>query len=149
MVSGWAQPLVAVAVLWVIVAAAWAPLLRFDRIRGPLDGWPSARLAVNYLGLTGIVVVGQAAVFLSRVVVAGTLGGVELVRWTLTVAVGYPVALWLLVVAVTVTTGQWDSAGERRRHWLAFAIGAIWYAIVVAVAAAVVFFGLFVLFFPG
>lgn len=147
--SGWGPLVTGVAVLWVIVAAAWAPLLRSPRLRSLFASWPTDRLGPNYLLLSAAVVAGQATAYLARVVVSGTLGGVELVRWTLGVAAGYPAGLWLLVVAVTAATGRWEPPDERRRRWLALGLGALWYAVVVVVAALLVFFGLFVMFFPG
>lgn len=149
MVAGWSEPLVAVVVLWAVVAIGCLPLLSSSRIRGAIARWPTDRLAVNYVGLLGVVVFVQAGIFLARVVVSGRLGGVELVRWTFAVAAGYPLLLWLGLVAATAATGHWASASERRGHWVAFGLAAVWYAVVVATSSAVVFLVLFAWFFPG
>lgn len=149
MAAGWGGPLAGVVVLWVLVTLACAPLLAVSRIREPLSSWPTENLVRNFLVLTALIVIGHGALFLSRVVVTGSLGGSKLVQWTIGVAFGYPLVLWLLVGAAAMATGRWRPGTEAFGHWLWLGLAALWYAIVAAVAAAVVFLVLFVAYFPG
>lgn len=149
MATGWTAPLLAVCGLWVLVAVACSPLAASSRLRGPLERWPTDRLTVNYLVVSGAVVAGHAAVFLAGVVSTGGIGGIALVHWTIAVGGGYPAGLWLLVGVVASATGRWTPLRESLDRWLLVGLAAVWYAVVVLVAAAVVFFVLFVLYFPG
>lgn len=147
--TGWGGPLAGVMVLWVFVALACVPLLAISHIRDAVAEWPTENLVGNYLLVTAVAVGGHGALFLASIVLTGGFGGLELIRWTIGAAVGYPVALWAGVGAVATATGQWDSVSEELDRWLWLGFAAIWYAIVTAVAAAFVFFVLFVAFFPG
>lgn len=149
MATGWGGPLAAVFVLWIFVSLACGPLLAISSLRDAISDWPTRTLLWNYLLVTGIAVAGQGVLFLSLVVVTGGIGGSSLVQWTIGVAGGYPFALWLLVGVVATATGQWGSVRKELDRWLWLALAAIWYAIATTVAAALVFFVLFVAFFPG
>lgn len=152
MLSGWGGPLVAFVVLWAIVAIACVPAMLSARLREPIENWPTDRLGINYVLTVGAVVLGQAVVFLGGVVVAGGIGGIEAVEWTLLVGVGYPLVAWLAISIAAPATGRWspsttEDGGVDGR--IVLALVAVWYAVVVAVVALVVFFLLFVLYFPG
>lgn len=152
MLSGWGGPLVAFVVLWIVVGIACLPVLLSARVREPIENWPTERLGVNYALAVGAVVLGQAVIFLGRTVVTGRIDGTEVLEWTFLVAVGYPFAVWALVSTVAPATGRWspsttsDGGIDGR---IVLALAAVWYAVVVAVTAAIVFFLLFVLYFPG
>lgn len=149
MAAEWGGPLAAVVVLWILVTVACAPLLAISGIRDPLSRWPTENLVRNYLIITALTVIGHGALFLSRIVVTGGLGGSKLVQWTIGVALGYPLFLWLLVGAAAMATGRWGPGTESFRYWLWLGLAAVWYAVVTAVAAGVVFLVLFVAYFPG
>lgn len=151
MAAGWTGPAVAVACLWLLVGMACLPVLAAARIRTAIEDWPTGRLAANYALLVGAVVLGQAAVFLGGVVVTGGFSGNAAVEWTLLVAAGYPLALWLAVSLVAPATGRWNPSGDGTGldGRVVLGLAAAWYAVVVAAAAAVVFLVLFALYFPG
>lgn len=149
MSTPWIQPVSAVLVLWIVVAVACVPLLGVGAVRKLLDCWPTDRPKLNYLVLSGGVVLGHAAVFFAGVVVTGGFSGTALVQWTFLVAGGYPVALWVLGGGIAVGTGHWTSLRAEFDQWLALGGVALWYAVVIAVAAAIVFIILFGLYFPG
>lgn len=149
MATGWTGPLVAAIALWAIVGVACLPLLKSARIRALFERWPTERLGVNYLVLSGLAVIGHAATFLGGVVVTGGFRGTALVRWTIAAAVGYPIALGGITGAVATSTGRWPAAAGHRGSWFALGLAVLWYTIVVVVAAMIAFFVLFVLYFPG
>ncbi|SEH48060.1 hypothetical protein SAMN05192561_102360 [Halopenitus malekzadehii] len=147
--SGWTAPIAATAFVWLLVSVACLPVLAAGSIRAAIDDWPTDRYAVNYLLLVGMVVLGNVAVFLGGVVVRGGIGGIELIRWTLLVAVGYPTLVWIALAGILPAAGRWDPAVEGLDGRIVLAAAALWYAIVLSIAAAVTFFLLFVLYFPG
>lgn len=155
MLSGWGGPLLASVVLWGLVGVACLPVLVSARIRKPLGGWPTRWLAVNYAMAVGAVVFGHAGVFLAGVIGSGGLEGAAVVRWTLLVAAGYPLALWVLASILGSATGHWSPSGngtdrdERIDGRFVLGLASVWYAVVVTAAAAFVFFLLFVFYFPG
>lgn len=149
MSTGWGGVLVAVVCFWVLVAVVCAPVLAFGSIRIPMSRWPTTRLPVNYLVLSGLIVLGHAATFFGGVVLTGGFSGNAVIRWTMIVAGGYPLTLWLIVGSVASATGYWESVVEELDQWLVMGLAAIWYAVVTIVVAALVFFVLFVLYFPG
>lgn len=149
MASGWVGPLAAVVVLWVFVVLACVPLLAIGHLRDLLSDWPTASLVPNYLLVTGAVVLGHSVVFLSGIVITGGFGGGQLIRWTIGIALGYPLLLLVLVPLGATATGQWEPIQDNLERWGWLALAAVWYAIVTAVSAGFVFFVLFVAFFPG
>lgn len=149
MATGWGGPVVAVFVLWVFVALACVPLLGVSRLREAISGWPTGNVVRNYLLVTAVAVGGHGTLFLASIVVTGGFEGLQLIRWTIGFAVGYPVALWAVIGAVATATGHWGPVREELDRWAWLGFAASWYAIVTAVAAAFVFLVLFVAFFPG
>ncbi|WP_096389070.1 hypothetical protein [Halopenitus persicus] len=149
MASGWTAPIAATVFVWFLVTVACLPVLAAGSVRAAIDDWPTDRYALNYFLLFGAVVLGHAAVFLGGVVVRGGIGGVELVRWTLLVAAGYPVLVWVVLAVVLPAAGRWDPTAEGLDGRIVLAAAAIWYAIVLSITAAATFFLLFVLYFPG
>lgn len=147
--SGWTGPAVAVVFVWLLTGAACLPVLAAGSVRAALDEWPTDRYAVNYGIVMAAVVLGHATVFLGGVVLRGGIGGGSLVRWTFLVAIGYPILVWAVLAVVLPATGRWDPAGDGLDGRIVLALAAIWYAIVLAVAAGITFFLLFVLYFPG
>lgn len=145
----WATPLIAVTCLWVVNVIACIPLLGVARIRSLFEGWPTERMSLNYLVLSSVVVFGHAGIFFAGIVITGGLSGRALVQWTMVVAGGYPLGLWLLFGGAATATGHWTPVREAVGRWITVGIVALTYAIVTVVAAALVFFILFLLYFPG
>ncbi|MFB6360841.1 MAG: hypothetical protein ABEH59_05910 [Halobacteriales archaeon] len=149
MAAGYTEPVIAAAGLWIVVGLGCLPLLGSSRIRTTFEPWPTDRVGVNYLVITGLLVLGQALVFLGGVIVTGGFSGMALIRWAVLVASGYAPAVWLLLGLVTRATGVGPSRDEDGYQWVALGLGALWYGVVTVVATAVVFLILFALFFPG
>lgn len=149
MVAGYSEPAIAAVALWIVVGLGCLPLLGSSRIRAAFEPWPTDRLGVNYLVITGLLVLGQALVFFGGVVVTGGFRGRALVRWAVLVAGGYAPAVWLLLGLVAKATGVGPSRDADGYQWAALGLGALWYGVVTVVATAVVFIVLFALYFPG
>lgn len=149
MAGGLSEPVIAAVALWIIVGLGCLPLLGSVRIRAAFEDWPTDRVGVNYLVITGLLVLGQALVFFGGVVVTGGFKGTALVRWAVLVAGAYAPAVWLLLGLAASATGFGPSRGDDGYQWAALGLGALWYGVVTVVATAVVFFVLFALFFPG
>ncbi|MFA9517772.1 hypothetical protein ACERIT_11230 [Halopenitus sp. H-Gu1] len=149
MPSGWIGPIAAVVFVWMLTGVACLPVLASGSLRAAIGKWPTDRYAMNYGILLAVVVVGHAVVFLGGVVLRGGIGGRSLVRWTLLVAVGYPIVVWAVLAVVLPATDRWDPSAGGLDGRIVLGLAAIWYAIVLAIAAAATFFLLFVLYFPG
>lgn len=149
MFTGWGGVLIAVVCFWVLVAVVCSPVLAFDTIRLPMSHWPTAQLPVNYLFFSGLIVLGHAATFFGGVVLTGGFSGIAAVQWTVIVAGDYPLAVWLISGSVASASGYWESVLEELDQWLIMGIAALWYALVAIIVAALVFFVLFILYFPG
>ncbi|MFC6614013.1 hypothetical protein ACFQAS_03415 [Halopenitus salinus] len=145
----WTGPIVAVVFVWLLTGAACLPVLAAASVRDAIGEWPTDRYVLNYVILMAAVVVGQTAVFLGAVVVRGGIGGRSLFRWTFLVAVGYPAVVWVILAVVLPAIGRFDPSSDGLDGRIVLALAAIWYAVVVAVAAAITFFLLFVFYFPG
>jgi hypothetical protein len=149
MAAGYSEPVIAAVALWIVVGLGCLPLLGSSRIRAAFEPWPTGRVGVNYLVITGLLVLGQAVVFFGGVVVTGGFRGTDLVRWAVLVAGAYAPAVWLLLGVGSRASGYGPGLGEDGYQWVALGLGALWYGVVTVVATAVVFFVLFALFFPG
>lgn len=149
MAAGWATPLIAVICFWVVIVIACLPLLGVTRIRSLFVGWPTERVSLNYLVLSGVVVLGHAGLFFAGIIITGGFSGRAVVQYTIAVAGGYPLVLWLLIGSAATAAGHWTPVHEAVDRWITVGVIALTYAIVTVVAAALVFFILFVLYFPG
>lgn len=149
MASSWTGPVLAVFALWLAVGTACLPLLAWSRLRRPIARWPTERLGLNYALLSGAFVLGHAFTFFAGIVATGGLRGTEAVWWTLVVAVGYPFGLWMAIGSVAIGTGRWAGPETTVTHVAVVGVAAAWYAAVVVLLAAITFFVLFVLYFPG
>lgn len=147
--AAFSEPIITVIALWIVVGLGCLPLLGSSRIRAVFEPWPTDRVGVNYIAITGLLVLGQAVVFFGGVVVTGGFSGSALLRWSILVAGGYAPAVWLLFGLAARVSGFGPAMGEGRSQWVALGLGAIWYTIVTVVATGIVFFVLFVLYFPG
>lgn len=150
MAKGWLGPLAGAFGLWLLAAVMWLPIIKATQLRRRVARWPTARLAVNYLLLVGLGVVGETAVFLAPAIITGNLGGTALVQWALGVAVGYPLGLvGILAVAGPVVT-DWEPATEAGLDGrLVLLITGLAYGLATAALAGFVFVVLLFLYFPG
>lgn len=137
--------LVLVPLLWAVVVVGWAPMLFSDRIRTLCSRWPTGRLAVDYPLLVGVVVAGHVAAFLA-VGIQIPAGSPMLPAWAFASALLVPAVAWVIVAVGLPATHDVDLPDGV---WLPLAVGAVWYAVVVGVAFAVIALVMFALFFPG
>jgi len=143
MASG--NALVLIPILWAVVAAGWTPMLLSKSLRDLCSRWPTGRVVLNYPLFVTAVVVTHVVMFLA----VGTqfpAGSPLLPLWAFGSTLLVAVASWILVAVVLPETHDISLPAKGR---LLLAVGAIWYAVLVSVAFAVLALLLFVLFFPG
>ena len=149
MERSWLWPLGMVLGLWVVAIVSCLPALASTRIRDRLKGWPTDRLGANYAGLLVVFVVGQVTLYLGRAFLQGPISGTPLLRWTALVAVGYPVAVWLLIVVAGSATGAWSRSAAGIDGRLVLGGVTVVYVVATGGLIALVVFLLFVAYFPG
>ena len=143
MVTG--NALLLVPVLFVVVAVGWSPVLISERVRSLFEGWPTRHLALNYPVVVALVVVAHVVLLFVGAIPAPS-GSLFVLQWGFATTLLVPLAGWVLVVVGLPRIADVDLPDGV---WLPLGVGAVWYAIVVAFAFAVLAFLLFVFFFPG
>ncbi len=141
-----------VAALLLIVLVTWAPFLISERIRVLFDSWPTASLALNYPLVGAGVVCVQVLAYLAGAAALGgvssSTGPVPFFGFFFGVNLAVPLLGWLVAAFALTRYGAWDPTAGGFDGRAVLALGALWYAVVVSAAEAVLVFVLTFLFLP-